>query len=53
MSTVQENMTEEDIYNIVLLKVDGKRVLHKTDKPQVIKGEEELEVYIQLHGIEW
>ena len=45
-------MTEEDIYNIVSLEVDDKRVVHEKDMHQIIKGEK-LKVYIQLHGIEW
>ena len=46
VSTIQENMTEEDICNIVSLKVDGKIVFHEKDMPQIIEGEK-LKVYIQ------
>ena len=46
--TIQENimnMSEEDIYNIISLKVDDKIVFHYEAEPYMVINAEELEVY--------
>ena len=51
--TIQENMSEEDIYDIFSLEVDDKIVFHYEAEPNEVIDAEKLKVYIQLHGIEW
>ena len=44
--TIQENMSEEDIYNIISLEVDNTTVFHYKEEPNKVIDAEKLKVYI-------